>query len=172
MLRIVTCSVLLAAATTVAAAEKPITAQATMRDASGTVVGSATFTEKDDGVEVSVKVAGLPPGKHGIHLHEKGACDPPGFSTAGGHFNPTTKRHGAKNPEGKHAGDLPNLDVKPDGTGELTAVAAGATLSKGAASLLKEQGTALMIHAGPDDEKTDPSGNSGDRIACGIVIRK
>ena len=119
-----------------------------------------------------MEVAGLPPGKHGFHLHDKGICEPPGFTTAGDHFNPLGKHHGAKNPQGKHAGDLPNLEVGPDGTAELTATAEGATLGKGTASLLKEGGTSLVIHAGPDDENSDPSGNSGPRIACGVVVAK
>lgn len=154
------------------AAEQGKAATANIVDSQGRAIGTAHFSEKTGGVAVTVKVSGLPPGKHGIHLHEQGKCEPPGFSTAGGHFNPFSKRHGSSNPEGKHAGDLPNLVVKPDGTAEYTATAQGATLAAGAGSLLKEGGTALMIHAGPDDEKTDPSGNSGGRIACGVVTAK
>lgn len=159
-------------ATAASAAEKDKTATAQLKDASGKIVGTATFKEKKDGVEVKVDVAGLTPGKHGIHLHEKGKCDPPGFKSAGDHFNPTQKHHGAENPKGKHAGDLPNLDVKGDGTAKMTATAEGATLGEGAASLLKDGGTALIIHEGPDDEKSDPAGQSGDRIACGVVTSK
>ena len=162
----------LGAAAVAGAAEKGKTAYTTLIDGTGKSVGTATFVEKKGGVEVKVKVSGLSPGKHGFHLHEKGSCDPPKFSTAGAHFNPFAKRHGSKNPAGKHAGDLPNLDVKADGTAELTAIAEGASLGTGAESLLREGGTALVIHAGPDDEKSDPTGNSGDRIACGVVIAR
>lgn len=159
-------------ATASGAAEKNKAATAQLKDASGKVVGTATFKEKKDGVEVKVDVSGLQPGKHGIHLHEKGKCDPPDFKSAGEHFNPSMKHHGTKNPQGKHAGDLPNLEVKNDGTAKMTATAEGATLGKGASSLLKEGGTALVIHADPDDEKTDPTGKSGTRIACGVVTMK
>lgn len=172
MLKVLTSVAVIMVATAAGAAEKDKTATAQLKDPSGKVVGTATFKEMKDGVEVKVDVAGLTPGKHGIHLHEKGKCDPPDFKSAGDHFNPAKKHHGAKNPKGKHAGDLPNLDVKNDGTAKMTATAEGATLGKGATSLLKEGGTALIIHEGPDDEKSDPAGQSGGRIACGVVTSK
>ena len=161
---------LLIIATATAGAGTGKTASSAISDSTGKPVGTATFAEKGGGVEIKVNVSGLPPGKHGIHLHETGKCDPPAFTTAGSHFNPTGKHHGAGNPEGKHAGDLPNLEVKADGTAQLTAIADGATMGKGKTSLLAKGGTALIIHQGPDDEKSDPTGNSGGRIACGVVV--
>lgn len=144
-------------------------ARADLRDAAGKAVGTATLTEREKGVEITLKVTGLSPGRHGFHLHEKGSCDPPDFKTAGGHFNPFGKKHGALNPEGKHAGDLMNLEAKADGSAEVTVVAEGTTLGKGPGSLLKEGGTAIVIHAAPDDEMTDPAGNAGARVVCGVV---
>lgn len=172
MLKVIASVAVIMFATAAGAAEKDKSAYTQLKDASGKVVGTATFKEKKDGVEVKVDVSDLTPGKHGIHLHEKGKCDPPDFKSAGDHFNPVKKQHGAKNPQGKHAGDLPNLEVKDDGTAKMTATAEGATLGKGSASLLKEGGTALIIHADPDDEKSDPAGKSGNRIACGVVTPK
>ncbi|GAB7024906.1 superoxide dismutase family protein [Geotalea toluenoxydans] len=169
MIRSTTCLLLIASATVAGAGETGKTVSSSIVDTTGKSIGTATFAERKGGVEVTVKVSGLPPGKHGMHIHENGKCEPPGFATAGAHFNPTGRHHGAGHPEGKHAGDLPNLEVKGNGTAELTATAEGATLGKGKTSLLKDGGTALIIHAKPDDEKTDPTGNSGDRIACGVV---
>ncbi|OGT98852.1 MAG: superoxide dismutase [Geobacteraceae bacterium GWB2_52_12] len=170
MLKSSLCLLLLATAAAAGAAEK--TVSISIINSSGKSIGTATFVEKKGGVEVTVKVSGLPPGKHGMHIHENGKCDAPGFSTAGSHFNPTSKRHGASNPEGKHVGDLPNLEVKADGTAKLTAIAEGATLAPGNTSLLRQGGTALLIHAQPDDEKSDPAGKAGDRIACGVIGAK
>jgi Cu-Zn family superoxide dismutase len=149
----------------------PAAARAELKDAKGAKVGTATFTTADDGVAMAVQVQGLPPGEHGLHVHAAGKCDDPEFKSAGGHFNPGNKKHGHDNPEGPHAGDLPNLKVGPDGKGEAQGKLVGATLGEGPASLLGPQGTALVVHAGPDDGKTDPAGNSGARIACGVVAR-
>jgi len=132
-------------------------------------VGKASFWEDPDGVHILAQVQGLPPGEHGIHLHAVGKCDPPDFATAGGHFNPAGKQHGLRNPAGSHAGDLPNLEVAADGRGGLNHVNRQVTLAPGPRSLLGPDGTALVIHANPDDAVTDPSGNSGGRIACGII---
>jgi Cu-Zn family superoxide dismutase len=147
------------------------TAVATLKDAAGKPVGTATFSTATGGVQVKVQVAGLPPGPHGFHVHAAGLCEAPGFTTAGGHFNPTGKQHGLDNPKGHHGGDLPNLVVGPDGKGEGTATLSGLTLGEGESSLFHPGGTAVVIHAGPDDGKTDPAGNSGARIACGVVMR-
>ena len=143
---------------------------ATIINSKGETVGSATLTQGPQSVTIAVEVSRLPPGKHGIHIHAVGKCDPPDFQTAGGHFNPFGKKHGLKNPEGSHAGDLPNLEVGPDGKGKIEATVGGLTLGKeGLAVLLDSNGTAVVIHAGPDDETTDPAGNSGARIACGVI---
>jgi superoxide dismutase, Cu-Zn family len=148
------------------------TARATLRNAQGEDVGTATFGPTKGGVKVRVEVTNLRPGKHGIHIHAAGKCDPPEFKSAGGHFNPAAKRHGLHNPEGAHAGDLPNLAVGKNGKAKASFTAKGATLGEGEGSLLGPDGAALVIHADPDDEKTDPAGNSGARIACGVVEKK
>jgi Cu-Zn family superoxide dismutase len=126
-------------------------------------------TEGDPVVVLRLRAWDLPPGIHGFHIHESGVCESPAFETAGGHFNPFGKKHGLKNPDGPHAGDLPNLLVLPDGTVELTITVPGVTLRPGRNSLLRPEGASLVIHADPDDGKSDPAGNSGPRIACGII---
>jgi Cu-Zn family superoxide dismutase len=146
--------------------------KATLKNAEGKGVGTATFTPAKGGVKVQVQVSGLSPGKHGIHIHSAAKCDPPDFATAGGHFNPGGKKHGLHNPEGAHAGDLPNLTVGKNGKGKGTFTAKGATLGEGDGSLFGPGGTALVIHANADDEKTDPAGNSGARVACGVIEKK
>jgi superoxide dismutase, Cu-Zn family len=144
-------------------------ASATLMKADGTAAGKAVFSQKADGVWLKVDVMGLEPGKHGIHLHTVGKCDAPDFSSAGGHWNPMHKMHGFESPQGSHTGDLPNLDVDSKGNGKIEALVHGATLDSGMMGLFDSDGTALVIHAGPDDNRTDPSGNSGGRIACGVV---
>ncbi len=146
------------------------TARAELKDTKGEKVGTATLVEAKGGVQVAVKAQGLPPGTHGIHVHAVGKCEDPEFKSAGPHFNPTARKHGMKNPEGHHAGDLPNLVVGADGKGELKGTLEGATLGEGPASLLGPQGAALVVHASPDDELSDPAGNSGARIACGVIV--
>ena len=170
------CLVIAAGLTTAACAgERRIVAasaaHAVLRNAAGEEVGTATFTEETGAVRLSVDVQGLPPGEKGVHIHQTGACEPPAFESAGAHFNPEERRHGTLNPEGPHAGDLPNLEVAQDGRGRLEATTDRVTLSAGAASLLDEDGSALVVHAQRDDLQTDPSGNSGDRIACGVIER-
>jgi Cu-Zn family superoxide dismutase len=146
-------------------------AHATLKDAQGKEVGAATFTAGEGGVKLAVEVHGLPPGPHGIHVHGVGKCEAPEFKSAGPHFNPSQKKHGLENPAGHHEGDMPNLTVGPDGKGKLQATLDGVTLGAGSRSLFGPEGTALVVHADPDDEKTDPAGNSGARIACGVVQR-
>jgi superoxide dismutase, Cu-Zn family len=140
-------------------------AVATLRTPTGAPAGSVTINDAAEGMSLAINVEGLPPGPHGIHVHMTGRCDPPAFESAGAHWNPTTRRHGLENPEGAHAGDLPNLTVGSDGKGTTTQRLAGQRL----AALLDADGAAIVVHARPDDQKTDPSGNSGGRIACGIV---
>jgi len=144
-------------------------AKAELYNAQGEKVGSATLTDGRGGVKIVIKVFKLPPGPHGFHIHAVGRCEPPDFASAGGHFNPYGKKHGLKNPEGPHAGDLPNLIIGPDGTAKAEVVASQVTLRPGINSLFDPDGSALVIHADPDDEMTDPTGNSGARIACGII---
>ncbi|HEX5868952.1 MAG TPA: superoxide dismutase family protein, partial [Longimicrobium sp.] len=119
---------------------------------------------------VVLSAAGLPAGVHGVHIHQTGLCDAPDFTTAGGHFNPTSRQHGTQNPNGPHAGDLPNLTVDANGQGMMNGTAMGVTMVGGGAnSVRKPGGTALVVHATADDYRTDPSGNSGARIACGVI---
>jgi len=145
-------------------------ARAELKNAKGEVVGTAIFTPAHHGVGMSLNVRNLPPGEHGMHIHEAGKCDPPDFKTAGAHFNPAGRKHGMHNPEGAHAGDMENLTVRPDGTARVRIVLHNVTLGKEASALLKPGGTALVIHTDKDDLKTDPTGNSGARIVCGVIV--
>jgi len=138
-----------------------------LKNASGASIGHAVLSQTDHGVNVHVEVSQLTPGKHGFHLHEKPIAGND-FKTAGGHFNPMIKQHGHDNPEGHHMGDLPNLDVKQDGTATADFVLEGITLEKGKDHSV--WGKSLVVHAQADDFKTDPSGNSGDRIAGGSIV--
>ena len=156
-----------------AATRDPL-AEAVLKDASGKVVGLAVFTQHSQGVLANVAVNGLPAGTHGLHIHAVGKCEAPAFTAAGGHFNPYAKQHGLLSASGPHAGDLPNLVVAPNGTGGEEVANLLVTLSSGVPnSLMQEAGTALVVHAGADDETTDATGNSGARIACGVItLRK
>jgi superoxide dismutase, Cu-Zn family len=142
-----------------------------LRDSAGQDVGTAELRQDGGSVRVTVSVTGLPAGEHGIHFHENGSCEHSGeaFGGAGSHFAPSGRQHGLENPQGPHAGDLPNLQVSGDGSGRLEATTDRVTLMGGANALSKAGGTALVIHAQPDDQRTDPSGNSGARVACGII---
>ena len=147
-------------------------ATASLFDTSGTRVGLATFTVSGGEARRGSSVSGLSPGEHGMHIHETGACTPPDFTSAGGHFNPASKRHGLLNPEGPHAGDLPNLLVREDGSADTTLTVSPSLLTEGPGSMIGPQKRALVIHADPDDQKTDPSGNSGARVVCGVIERR
>jgi Cu-Zn family superoxide dismutase len=145
-------------------------AVAELRNPEGAVVGEATFERVDSGVRIVFEGENLPPGMHGFHIHENGECTLPTFESAGDHFNPLNKQHGLQSPDGPHAGDLPNLDVAEDGTARLEFIATGVTLDASSErSLLAGNGTALVIHVDQDDQVTDPTGNSGGRIACGVI---
>jgi Cu-Zn family superoxide dismutase len=146
---------------------------AELRNADGQSVGKATFEEVAGGVEIHFEGKNLPPGSHGFHIHDTGDCDAPSFTSAGDHFNPTGAEHGFMNPKGHHMGDLPNLQVRPDGTADVVVVVKGATLAEsGEESLVDGDGTALVVHTKEDDQLTDPSGDSGARIACGVIKRR
>jgi Cu-Zn family superoxide dismutase len=140
-----------------------------INDASGSLRATGTLQQRADGIAVHIQAHGMKPGSYGIHVHAVGQCAGPAFASAGGHWNPTGKQHGRDNPMGMHEGDLPNLVIGSDGNGTLDAVVAGGKLSDGAAALLDADGAAIVIHAAADDYKTDPSGNSGARVACGVV---
>lgn len=162
---------LLAASGTAMGAEKERkAATANLQDAHGQNVGQARFKATKGGVEMAVTVRNLTPGVHAIHIHETGKCDPPDFKTAGAHFNPANKKHGMQNPEGHHAGDLPNLTVGANGKATFKSTIADVTLAgSGVNSLFHAGGASVVIHEKPDDMKTDPAGNAGARIACGVI---
>lgn len=145
-------------------------AAADIIDASGQSVGSATIAPTGDGFALQLNVRELPPGVHGMHLHMVGACDLPDFTSAGGHLNPHNKQHGRDNPQGSHLGDLPNITVGADGTATLS-VPLNVPRSEIETFLIDADGTAIVVHASADDYRTDPTGNSGGRIACGVLKR-
>lgn len=147
-------------------------ATAALENPAGRQVGLASFTRADSGARLGISVSGLTPGGHGTHIHAVGSCTSPDFKSAGPHFNPEGKHHGLKNPAGPHAGDLPNLMVGSDGSADTTFTLDPALLGTGPTSIFQSAGTAVVIHAGPDDGRSDPAGNSGDRIACGVVERR
>jgi Cu-Zn family superoxide dismutase len=142
-----------------------------MNDAQGNSVGTATLAPAPNGVTIRLNLMNLTPGDHAIHVHVNAKCEGPAFASAGGHFNPDMKKHGLENPDGPHAGDMPNFTVAADGTAKASVVAPGVTMGDDAHSVFTNGGTALVIHAKADDMKTDPAGNAGDRIACGIIAK-
>ena len=146
-------------------------ATATFMNAEGAEVGSVTLTQGEGSVSITGELTGMTPGEHGFHFHQTGDCDAATkFESAGAHFNPTEHKHGLENPEGPHVGDLPNVTAAEDGTVAVELTSEMISLSEGdPAYVFDEDGTALVIHAAADDQMTDPSGNSGDRVACAVI---
>ncbi len=162
--------VLLSGAVSAQHAAHPGRAGTSMRNVQGQVVGEAAAARDGNVVKVRVTVRGFTPGTYGVHLHQVGRCDAPDFASAGPHWNPAGRQHGRLNPQGPHLGDLPNLEVRANGAGRIDFdVAVPAGTEPGVNPLLDADGTSVVIHATADDERTDPSGNSGARIACGVL---
>ena len=159
-----------AGAAPVSASSAGTTARADLCDLQGALVGTASLQQTPHGVLLTAEIANLPPGTHAIHFHAVGRCEPP-FATAGAHFNPSSRQHGFRNEMGAHAGDLPNVHVPSSGATRIDHMARDVSLGTTGNGLLDADGTAIVVHALADDYRTDPSGASGDRIACGVVAR-
>lgn len=145
-------------------------ARAQLLGADQTEYGEVIVAQGDGQLIVNINAINMSPGPHGVHIHAVGKCEAPDFKSAGGHWNPTEKEHGFENQKGAHMGDLFNLDIGDDGTGSLEAAIEGGSLKEGEGALLDADGAAFVVHEGPDDLKTDPSGESGGRLACGVFV--
>ena len=148
------------------------TASAKLVAADGAARGTAIVTQAGDGLHVVVKAQGLTPGIHAVHIHTTGQCAAPDFVSAGGHWNPTARKHGKDNPAGMHMGDMPNMTVAPNGSGAIEYHVASGSISGGATPLLDADGAAIVVHAQADDNMSDPAGNAGGRVACGVLAAK
>lgn len=171
MLKIFICfAVMISLSSTVMAQTKPAVKDLPMTDGSGSEVGKIKVTEENKGVKISLNLKGLKPGTYAMHIHGVGKCEGPKFESAGDHFNPSKKMHGKLNPKGPHAGDLPNIVVPANGQVKQDIMLSGMSMKmESTNTLATPEGTSLVIHEKPDDMKTDPSGNSGDRLFCAVL---
>ena len=146
-------------------------ASAELKNADGNSVGTAELRETQSGVLIVLRASALPPGLHAVHIHAAGECAAPGFASAGAHFNPLNRKHGLTNSDGPHAGDLPDIYVNKDGAAGYEVLLESVTLRPGELSIFDSGAKSIVVHAAADDNRTDPSGNSGDRIACGVLTK-